>query len=173
MWTECIFHQKMHVYLLDGIPSSMTSASWPLQFMQSVWPVWWLDYLSTFGHLHERKLAQLHTKLAKLLPKICQIEIKSPHNCPRLLRFCQSDEISSNLVTLNLCISFEGFRRILYDDQDEVIFRRDEDLVLPALDPKVGQLVGRIQIPDDRFGTIGQLRDQNGVLQKNRIQCDL
>ena len=33
----------------------------------------WLDYISTFGHLHQRKFAQWHTKLAKEGLKFCQI----------------------------------------------------------------------------------------------------
>ena len=33
----------------------------------------WLHYFSKFGHLHQRKFAQWHTKFAKVGPKICQI----------------------------------------------------------------------------------------------------
>ena len=29
----------------------------------------WLDYFSSFGHLHQRKFAQWHTKFAKVGPK--------------------------------------------------------------------------------------------------------
>ena len=38
----------------------------------------WLDYFSTFGHLHERKIAQWLTKLAKVFPKFCQISPPPP-----------------------------------------------------------------------------------------------
>ena len=38
----------------------------------------WLRYFSTFGHLHERKFAQWHTKLAKVVPKFCQVVNKFP-----------------------------------------------------------------------------------------------
>ena len=38
----------------------------------------WLDYFSTFGNLHEHKYAQCHAKLAKVVPKFCQIVNDSP-----------------------------------------------------------------------------------------------
>ena len=59
--------------------------------------IWWLDI---FQHLHERKFAQWHTQNAKVVPKFYQIVNKPPKNRPRLWRFCQSGEISPNLVTL-------------------------------------------------------------------------
>ena len=33
----------------------------------------WLDYISTFGHLHQWKLAQWHTKFAKVGPRYSPI----------------------------------------------------------------------------------------------------
>ena len=68
----------------------------------------WLDYISTFGHLHQRKFAQWHTKLAKVGLKFCQILNEPSKNCPRLWRYCQSGEISPNLVTLSKLVSHWG-----------------------------------------------------------------
>ena len=53
----------------------------------------WLDYFSTFGHLHQQKFA-------KVGQKFCQIVNKPSKNCPRLGGFCQSDEISTKMVTV-------------------------------------------------------------------------
>ena len=48
-------------------------ASLSLSFAQLVSSVTrWLDYFPTFGRLHEQKLAQCHTKIAKVGPKFCQ-----------------------------------------------------------------------------------------------------
>ena len=43
---------------------------------------------------------------AKVGLKFCQILNKASKVCPRLLKLCQSDEISSNLVTLAICNIF-------------------------------------------------------------------
>ena len=59
----------------------------------------WLANFSTFGHLHQRKLAQGHTKFAKVGPRFSQIVNKPSKNHPRLLIFSRSGEISPNLVT--------------------------------------------------------------------------
>ena len=59
----------------------------------------WLDYFATFGHLLERKYAQWHTKLANVVPKLVPISKNSP-KIAQDYRFCQSGEISSNLVTM-------------------------------------------------------------------------
>ena len=71
----------------------------------------WLDYSSTFGHLYQWKLAQWHTKFAKVGPRFSQIVNKPSKNCPRLWRFCQNGEISPNLVTLatkmNKCVALQ------------------------------------------------------------------
>ena len=37
----------------------------------------WLDYISTFGHLNQRKFAQWYTNFAKVGPKFCQIIYKA------------------------------------------------------------------------------------------------
>ena len=60
----------------------------------------WLAYYSKFGHLHQWKLAQWHTKFAKVGPRFFQIVNKPSKNCPRLWRFWQNGKISPNLVTL-------------------------------------------------------------------------
>ena len=43
----------------------------------------WLAYYSIFGHLHHLKLAQWHTKFAKVSPRFFQI-VKTLKKCPRL-----------------------------------------------------------------------------------------
>ena len=60
----------------------------------------WLDYFSTSGHLHQWKLAQWHTKFAKVGQNNSQVGNKPSENYPRLWRFCQNGKISPNLVTL-------------------------------------------------------------------------
>ena len=35
-----------------------------------------------------------------------------------------------------------------------------------ASDPQISQFVGRIQITDDRFRSLRELRDENGILKK-------
>ena len=42
----------------------------------------WLDYFSTFGHLHQWKLAQWLTKMAKVGPKFYQI-VNKPTKLPK------------------------------------------------------------------------------------------
>ena len=56
----------------------------------------WVYYFSIFAHLHEWKFAERHTKFVKL----CEILNELLKNCRKLFRFCQSGEISPNLVTL-------------------------------------------------------------------------
>ena len=72
----------------------------------------WLDYSSTFGHLYQWKLAQWHTKFAKVGPRFSQIVNKPSKNCPRLWRFCQNGEILPNLVTLVRKNSISGTDRL-------------------------------------------------------------
>ncbi len=55
--------------------------------------------------------------------------------------------------------------RILYYDEDVLAVRGDQDFVLLALDPEVGELVGRIQVPDDRLGAFRQRGHQYRVLR--------
>ena len=62
----------------------------------------WLDYFSTFGHLHQWKLAQWHTKFAKDDPKFSQTVNKTSKYCTRHWRFYQNGEILPNLVTMVL-----------------------------------------------------------------------
>ena len=57
-------------------------------------------------------------------------------------------------------------RRILHDDEDVLIVGGDEDLVLPTLDPQVGQLVGGVEVADDGLGAFGQRGDEHGVLKR-------
>ena len=60
----------------------------------------WLDYFSTFSHLHQRKPAQWHTKFDKEDPIFFQI-VKNPTNCLAQEKiFFQSDKILPNVVTL-------------------------------------------------------------------------
>ena len=40
----------------------------------------WLNDFSTFGHLHQRKCAQWHTKFATVGPKFCHIVNKLSKN---------------------------------------------------------------------------------------------
>ena len=62
----------------------------------------WLYYFSVFGHFHQWKSAQWHTKFVKIGLEVCQIQNKLSKNCQRLKRICQSGEISPNLVTLSI-----------------------------------------------------------------------
>ena len=59
----------------------------------------WLDYVSLFGHLQQRKLTQLCNKFDKVGSTICQVRNKLLQIGQRLRKFCQSGEISPNLVT--------------------------------------------------------------------------
>ena len=61
----------------------------------------WSYYLFIFGHWQQWKLAHSHKRIAKVGSKFCQILNKPLQNWPRLLKYCQSCEISPNLVTLN------------------------------------------------------------------------
>ena len=56
---------------------------------------------SIFGHLQQYKLAQKHTEASKVGSKFCEILIKPSKDCQIFLTFCQSGEISPNLVTLH------------------------------------------------------------------------
>ena len=55
----------------------------------------WLDYISTFGHLHQRKFSIWHTKFAKIVPKFCQIINKASkiaqdfEDIAKVAKFCQ------------------------------------------------------------------------------------
>ena len=50
----------------------------------------------------------------------------------------------------------------------------NQNFVFFALDSQVGQFVGRIQISDDRFGAIRELRYQHGILKdKNKNKSKL
>ena len=46
------------------------------------------------------KFAQWRKMLTKVGSNFCPILNKHSHNCPRLLKYCQTGEISPNLVTL-------------------------------------------------------------------------
>ena len=67
-----------------------------------------------------------------------------------------------------LSISFDRIRRILDNYEDEILLRCHQHLVLLALDPQVGQLVGGVQVSNDGLGSFGQLRHEHRVL-KNHI----
>ena len=58
------------------------------------------DLFSTFGHLQQFKLAQKCHNFAKVGSAFSQIRNKQSKICQRLVNFCQSGEISPNLVTL-------------------------------------------------------------------------
>ena len=58
----------------------------------------WLNYFEACGHLQQWKLAQQHNIFVKVRLRLCQLVNKSWKICPRLLKFCQSGKISSNLV---------------------------------------------------------------------------
>ena len=62
----------------------------------------WIDYFSIFGHLQQWKLAKKRRIIAKLGSAFSQKRNKLAKNRQRLVNFCQSGEISPNLVTLAL-----------------------------------------------------------------------
>ena len=68
--------------------------------------------------------------------------------------------VSEGLVGIRL----SEVERVLNDDEDEFFFRRDENLVLPTSQSQVGQLVRRVQVPDDGVGPFRKLRDHDRVL---------
>ena len=59
-----------------------------------------LDFLSIFGPLQHWIFAQQHKKMTKVGSQFCQILNKVSRNCRTPIIFCQSGEISPNLVTL-------------------------------------------------------------------------
>ena len=59
----------------------------------------WLAYFSIFGRLQQWKLAQSYHKFAKVGSVLCQIWTKPSNFFQWLVNFCQSGEISPNLVT--------------------------------------------------------------------------
>ena len=72
------------VRLVAGRPSSVTRC----RVFFNIWP------------FPSRKICSIAYKIAKIGHKCCQILNLPSKNCQRLLRFCQSGEISPNLVTL-------------------------------------------------------------------------
>ena len=55
---------------------------------------------SLLGHSHQRKLRPITFQICQSRSKILPSVHLTLRNCPRLLRFCKSGEISANLVTL-------------------------------------------------------------------------
>ena len=64
----------------------------------------WLDYVSIFDHLQQRKLTQKCKKCAKVGSTFCQKRNKRSEFCQMLVKFCQSGKISPNLATLIFCL---------------------------------------------------------------------
>ena len=64
-----------------------------------------VEYFSKFGHLQQCEFDQRHTKFTKEGSKFCVILNVPSKLCQRLVRFCQSGEISPNLVSLALALS--------------------------------------------------------------------
>ena len=60
----------------------------------------WLNNISILGHLQQWKFPQQCNKLAKIGSIFCQIRNKLSKICKRLVKFCQKNKISPNLVTL-------------------------------------------------------------------------
>ena len=69
----------------------------------------WLNYFKVCGNIQQRKLAQQHDIFAKVRLTFSQILNKPSKICPRLLKLCQSGEISPNLVTLFVAIRINNF----------------------------------------------------------------
>lgn len=61
-------------------------------------------------------------------------------------------------------VILDWFGGVLHDNQDEVVLGGHQDLVLLALDPDVGELVGRVQVPYDRLGPLRELGHEHRVL---------
>ena len=60
----------------------------------------WLTYVSIFGHGQQWKLSKKCNKLDKVSWLFCWIRNKPSKICQKLVKFCQSGGISSNLVTM-------------------------------------------------------------------------
>ena len=60
----------------------------------------WLDYFWKFGYLQQEKVAPKHNIFAKVGSKFCLTLNKPSTIWQRFIKFCQSGEISQNLVTL-------------------------------------------------------------------------
>ena len=90
--------------ILPNFSSFSTSLSFSLSlthFLTSVTRC--LNYFSIFGHFHQWQLCSMaynvYQSRFKILPDIISIDWRSP------VRFCQTDEISPNLVTLIISLS--------------------------------------------------------------------
>ena len=70
----------------------------PRDRKRAVWPDGKIIY-SIFGHAQQWIFAELQ-KCTKVDQTFCQILNKVSKNCQRLLKSCQSGEISPNLATL-------------------------------------------------------------------------
>ena len=67
-----------------------------LKRLLPVWPDGWT--LSIFDHLQHWKFVQEHSKIAKVSGKLCQIlNMNFQKYCQKLLKFSQSDKISSQI----------------------------------------------------------------------------
>ena len=65
----------------------------------------WMYYFSIFGHLQHWKAAQKHNNFARVGSKFWQTINKPSTNWQRFISFCQSGQISPNLVTLRIYLS--------------------------------------------------------------------
>ena len=79
--------QKRSIFYAEATTTSSSVTRWLLQY-------------SLFVHLQPWKIAQWYTKFAKVGNNFCQILNKPSLNCQRHFNFCQSGEISPNVVTL-------------------------------------------------------------------------
>ena len=78
----------------------------------------WSAYFSVFGHLQQSKLAQKGHKFANVGSAIYKVKYKPSKICQRFVNFCQSGEISPNLVTLDPTHSVSGPGYFLFRSKD-------------------------------------------------------